>query len=802
MILKMSKANLKEAFEVECKHGAFYTGGNIQWNANAEYLFCQKGGTISILSMSKGSVISSLGTTEADQQEDTINCFVLCNKDTGIITHHKSGLFKLWDWKTNKLTKLWKSIHKGPVMRIALADNVLMASGGSDGSVRLWNLQHHACTHNFKGVQGVISVLEFHPNSEKSLLFGAGDNTKIFGWDITTGQEKIILSGHFSKITSLNFHEDGNYLISSGRDRVLILWDISTGTSIRVLPVYEGIEGIFMISAKCLPTFITLRKSDGIYVASAGEKGIVKIWEMKMGKQIYAQDNSLVPPAKEEGGLSITHLLYNSIYNIFAVVSVDHNIIIHSLELFECKKQLVGYSDEILDVAYIGDNDSHIALATNSCDIKLYEIASMNCQLLCGHTDSVLALATTLANVNLLVSSAKDNSVRVWLLDKETMRMSCIGHAVKHTASISSVAISQTSHKFFTSVAQDSCLKLWQLPNNLELHDQALSLNTSHTILAHQKEINCVTISPNDKLIATASQDKTAKLWSAENLQLLGVFHGHRRGVWCVRFSPIDQVLLTTSADCTMKLWSLTELNCLKTFEGHESSVLRGEFLSRGLQLITSGGDGLLKLWNIKTSECISTLHQHESHIWTLAVTKDQKHIISGGSDSLLVIWKDVTEERKARAASEKAQLVLEEQKLANLIKAEELQAALQLALKLERPLKVLKIIEAILKKGNNEFVEIIKELKPIRKEALLRCAVTWNTNSRNSHAAQMVINALIIDIGTQELQTSDLASTLEVMIPYTDRHFKRLTKLLQNLHLLTYTFNRMKPDIISINTK
>ncbi|KAL6261954.1 hypothetical protein P5V15_007038 [Pogonomyrmex californicus] len=789
----MSKINLKEAFEIECKHGAFYTGGNIQWSRNAENLFCQKGGTVSVLSLNKGSVISSLGLTEADQEKDTINCFTLCNEDTSIITHHKSGLFKLWNLKTSTITKLWKSIHKGPVIRITLSNNsILMASGGSDSTVRLWNLQHHACIHSLKGIQGVISVLEFHPNkgNKHPLLFGAGDNTKIYGWNISTGQEKVILSGHFSTVTSLNFHENENYLISSGRDRVLILWDISKGTSIRILPVYEGIEGTFIISTKHLPTFITSRKSDGIYVVSAGEKGVVKIWEMTTGRQIYEQDNSLVPAAKEEGGLSITHLLYNSIHNIFAVVSVDHNIIIHSLELFECKKQLVGYSDEILDIVYLGNSDSHIALATNSSDIKLYEIVSMNCQLVCGHTDSVLALATTPANVNLLVSSSKDNSVRVWLLDKETTRMFCIGYAVRHTASISSVAISQITTKFFTTVAQDSCLKLWELPNNLESYNQVLSLNVSHTILAHQKEMNCVTISPNDKLIATASQDKTAKLWSTETLQLLGVFHGHRRGVWCVRFSPIDQVLLTTSADCTMKLWSLTDLNCLKTFEGHESSVLRGEFLSHGMQLITSGGDGLLKLWNIKTSECVTTLNQHESHVWTLAVTKDQKNIISGGSDSLLVFWRDVTEEKKTREALEKAQLALEEQKLANLLKAEELQAALQLALKLERPLQVLKIVE-----------EIIKELKPIRKEALLRCAVTWNTNSRNSHAAQMVINTLITELETQELQMSNLSSTLETTIPYTDRHFKRLTKLLQDLHLLMYTFNRMKPDI-SIDTK
>jgi len=55
---------------------------------------------------------------------------------------------------------------------------------------------------------------------------------------------------------------------------VLILWDISSGTSIRILPVYEGIEGAFIIPFKSLPAFIELRKKDDIYIASGGEKGI------------------------------------------------------------------------------------------------------------------------------------------------------------------------------------------------------------------------------------------------------------------------------------------------------------------------------------------------------------------------------------------------------------------------------------------------------------------------------------------------------------------------------------------------
>lgn len=81
------------------------------------------------------------------------------------------------------------------------------------------------------------------------------------------------------------------------------------------------------------------------------------------------------------------------------------------------------------------------------------------------------------------------------------------------------------------------------------------------------QDINSVAVSPNDKLLASGSQDRTAKLWSLTregNLGLLGVFRGHRRGVWAVCFSPVDQVLATSSADGTTKLWSLQDFSCLK----------------------------------------------------------------------------------------------------------------------------------------------------------------------------------------------------------------------------------------------
>lgn len=68
---------------------------------------------------------------------------------------------------------MWKSIHKGPVSRLCLDTDNKLASGGSDGVVRIWDIKFQACTHSLKGCQGVVSVVAFHPKEE--IVFAAGE---------------------------------------------------------------------------------------------------------------------------------------------------------------------------------------------------------------------------------------------------------------------------------------------------------------------------------------------------------------------------------------------------------------------------------------------------------------------------------------------------------------------------------------------------------------------------------------------------------------------------------------------------
>lgn len=54
--------------------------------------------------------------------------------------------------------------------------------------------------------------------------------------------------------------------------------------------------------------------------------------------------------------------------------------------------QFVGYNDEILDMKFLGSSDHHVVVATNSNQVRLYNLTTMDCQLLAGHSGNVKIL--------------------------------------------------------------------------------------------------------------------------------------------------------------------------------------------------------------------------------------------------------------------------------------------------------------------------------------------------------------------------------------------------------------------------
>ncbi|XP_044308457.1 transducin beta-like protein 3 [Varanus komodoensis] len=802
MAMSRSSTSLKTSYSVFRTIEPFYKGGPIQISQDGEYMFCGCGSKVSIVDIESGDVVYSI---EQDDEAE-ITAFALSNDDEVLVTASQALLLKQWDWPANKCTRTWKALHTAPVASMTFdSSSTLLATGGCDSTIKVWDIPRQYCTHNLKGSSGVVHLVQFHPDSNQQQLFSSSMDNSIRVWDLQSSQCVAQLENHFSSVTSLVFSPDSKTLISSGRDKICTVWDLKKRALKSTISVHESIESVVLLPEKGDFSNVGVKKS-GTHFLTAGSRGVLRVWDASSALCVHSQLQPSFPVARkveEEPGLhSLVHCALVPMKSQIVVANAERNICLYDAQTLELRKQFSGYNGEVLDVRFLGPKDSHIVVATNSPQLKVFELASSNCQVLYGHSDIVLAL-DVFRRGRMFASSAKDKTFRVWLMAADG-DVSCMARGLGHVQAVGALSCSRMKENFVVTGSQDLTIKVWYLPETLLFMEKSddtktVILQPHLTEKAHDKDINSVAVSPNDKLIATGSQDRTAKLWTSNGCVLLGVFQGHRRGIWCVQFSPVDQVLATSSADGTVKIWDLQDFSCLKTFEGHDSSVLKVIFVSQGGQVLSSDSDGLLKLWTMKNCECVKTLDGHCDKVWGLHANKKDNMLVTGASDSRVMLWKDVTRTELEEQQAKQEEQLLREQELSNLLHEKRYLEALASAISLDRPHTVLTVVKGILKEtgGKEDLEKSIKKLRKDQKEALLRFSVTWNTNSRNCHEAQAVIGTLLRHETPESLlEYEGIKAAVESLLPYTERHFQRLGRLLQASMFLDFMWQSMRlPD-------
>ncbi|KAJ6921780.1 transducin family protein [Populus alba x Populus x berolinensis] len=149
----------------------------------------------------------------------------------------------------------------------------------------------------------------------------------------------------------------------------------------------------------------------------------------------------------------------------------------------------------------------------------------------------------------------------------------------------------------------------------------------------HMERATDVAFSPVHNHLATASADRTARLWNTDG-SLLMKFEGHLDRLARIAFHPSGKYLGTTSFDKTWRLWDIDSGVELLLQEGHSRSIYGIAFHHDGSLAASCGLDALARVWDLRTGRSIMALEGHVKPLLGISFSPNGYHLATGGEDN------------------------------------------------------------------------------------------------------------------------------------------------------------------------
>ena len=250
--------------------------------------------------------------------------------------------------------------------------------------------------------------------------------------------------------------------------------------------------------------------------------------------------------------------------------------------------------------------------------VKQFEIAEVNTPVRC---------AKFIARQQWFVCGCDDYHIRVYNYNTGEKVQSFEAH----TDYIRCVEVHPT-HPYILSSSDDMTIKLW---------DWSRGWQNTQNFEGHSHYVMQVKFNPKDtNTFASASLDRTIKVWGIGSSTPHFTLEGHKKGVNCIDYYPgADKPYLLSGADdATVIVWDYQTKAIVNSLEGHTNNVSAVAFHQKLPVIVTASEDGTVRIWHSATYRLETTLNYQWERAWTVGVSSNSNKIAIGYDEGTMVV--------------------------------------------------------------------------------------------------------------------------------------------------------------------
>jgi len=252
--------------------------------------------------------------------------------------------------------------------------------------------------------------------------------------------------------------------------------------------------------------------------------------------------------------------------------------------------------------------------------------------LLTGHQEGVLTLKFS-PDGNYLASSGYDKNVYFWSVWEDCRNL---GMVPAHKNAVLDVQWSHDGNQYFTAGA-DKFMSAWDFETS----------QRTKKFQGHEGVVNSCSVSQNDQLVATASDDSTLRIWDMRTRKVAKVLSTPMAST-CVSFNQDGLQLFSGGLDNEILVWDIRQGDVQYSLQGHSDSITGISLSPDGSYLLSNSMDQSCRCWAVTPyhngNRCLKVYtsgasHNYEKNLLRVSWSRDGKYCSSGSADRMVYIW-------------------------------------------------------------------------------------------------------------------------------------------------------------------